>query len=195
MTLPIRQIVVIAGPNGAGKSTLAPILLRDQLGLLEFINADTVAAGLSGFQPETAALEAGRIVLKRMCELAARKLSFAFETALATRSYANWLAGLKQDGYRVSRLYVWLQSPELALRRVQQRVAAGGHDIPAEVIRRRYGKGVRNFFSLYQPLADEWGVYDNSAAGAPRLIASGHLTSSQQVALPDLWAQFCEVVR
>lgn len=155
----------------------------------------TVAAGLSGFQPETAALEAGRIVLKRMRELAARKLSFAFETTLTTRSYANWLVGLKQDGYQVSLLYVWLQSAELALRRVQQRVAAGGHDIPAEVIRRRYGRGVRNFFSLYQPLADEWGVYDNSAAGAPRLIASGHSTSSQQVALPDLWAKFCEVVR
>ena len=135
------QVIVIAGPNGAGKSTLAPILLRDQLGLLEFINADTVAAGLSGFQPEAAALDAGRIVIKRMRELAARKQSFAFETTLATRSYANWLVGLKQDGYKISLLYVWLQSAELALQRVQQRVAAGGHDIPAEVIRRRYSKG------------------------------------------------------
>lgn len=189
------QIVIIAGPNGAGKSTLAPILLRDQLGLLEFVNADTIAAGLSGFRPEAAALEAGRIVLKRMRELAARKQSFAFETTLATRSYANWLVGLKQDGYQISLLYVWLQNDELARQRVQQRVAAGGHDIPAEIIRRRYSKGVRNFFSLYQPLADEWGVYDNSAAGAPRLIASGHSTTSQQLILADLWAKFCEVTR
>ena len=189
------RLVILAGPNGAGKSTLAPILLRDQLGLLEFVNADTIAAGLSGFQPEAAALDAGRIVIKRMRELAARKQSFAFETTLATRSYANWLVGLKQDGYKISLLYVWLQSAELALQRVQQRVAAGGHDIPAEVIRRRYSKGVRNFFSLYQPLADEWGVYDNSAAGTPRLIASGHSTTSQQVALANLWAQFCEVAR
>src|SRR5262245_16088588 len=112
------QIIVLAGPNGAGKSTLAPILLRDELGLLEFVNADTIAVGLSGVQPEAAAFEAGRIMLKRLHELAVRKLSFALETTLATRSYAGWLAGLKQDGYRISLLFVWLQSHELAVQRV-----------------------------------------------------------------------------
>lgn len=188
------QIIILAGPNGAGKSTLAPVLLRDTLGLLEFVNADTIAAGLSGFQPERAAVEAGRIMLKRLHELAARKLSFAFETTLATRSYAGWLARLKQDGYHMGLLFVWLQSPELTVQRVRQRVLAGGHSIPEEIVRRRYDKGVKNFFSLYQPLVDEWGVYDNSAIGAPRLLASGK-AATQQIYAPELWAGFCEVAK
>ena len=188
------QVIVIAGPNGAGKSTLAPILLRDRLGVLEFINADTIAAGLSAFRAEAAAVGAGRIMRKRLRELGVRQQSLAFETTLAARSYASWLVELKRAGYQIGLLFVWLQSPELAVQRVRQRVLTGGHDIPVETIQRRYAKGVKNFFSLYQPLADEWGVYDNSTLGAPRLFASGQ-AATQQIYVPDLWANFCEAAK
>src|SRR5258706_4725877 len=110
-----NQVVIIAGPNGAGKTSLAPYLLRDWLGLLEYVNADTIAQGLSAFQPERAAFEAGRIMLKRLRELAEQRKSFAFETTLATRSYAGWLEKLRRDGYRVNLMFVWLNSPDLAV--------------------------------------------------------------------------------
>jgi predicted ABC-type ATPase len=150
------QIIIIAGPNGAGKTTLAPLLLRDWLGLMEFVNADTIASGLSAFDPEKAAMEAGRVMIRRLRELAARRDNFAFETTLVTRSYAPWLNRLVSEGYRISLLFIRLDSPELAIERVRARVASGGHDIPEETVRRRYLSGVRNFFSLYQSLADSF---------------------------------------
>jgi predicted ABC-type ATPase len=101
-----QQIIIIAGPNGAGKPTLAPILLRDELGLMEFVNADTIALGLSAFQPARTAIEAGRVMLKRLRELVEQKASFAFETTLATRSYAHWLTDLRQEGYKVNLLFI-----------------------------------------------------------------------------------------
>jgi len=186
------QIVIIAGPNGAGKSTLAPYLLRDWLGLLEYVNADTIAQGLSAFRPEQAAFEAGRIMLGRLRELAGKRENFAFETTLATRSYAPWLAELRRQGYRVHLSFIWLNSPEIALQRVRERVQSGGHGIPEETVRRRYRKGLQNFFALYQPLADTWGVYDNSASPNPVLVATGSLTAVN-IASPDLWAAFCKV--
>jgi predicted ABC-type ATPase len=189
------RIIIIAGPNGAGKSTLAPFLLRDEFGLLEFVNADALAVGLSAFNPEAAAIEAGRIMLKRLRELAAQSASFAFETTLATRSFAVWLRQLGQTGYHISLLYVWLDSPELAIERVQQRVAQGGHNVPETTIRRRYRKGLQNFFALYQSLADEWGVYDNSAEGQPLLIASGKQQASLMILETQLWARFCEAAK
>jgi predicted ABC-type ATPase len=108
------QVIIIAGPNGAGKSTLAPFLLRDRLGLPEYVNADTIAQGLSAFQPERVAIEAGRVMLKRLRDLARQQASFAFETTLATRSYAPWLKELCGPGYRVQLLFIWLRSPGLA---------------------------------------------------------------------------------
>jgi predicted ABC-type ATPase len=139
------EIIILAGPNGAGKSTLAPFLLRDWLGLTEFVNADVIASGLSAFEPERAAFEAGRIMLRRLRELVAQRQNFAFETTLATRSYATWLRQLMQEGWHVNLVFIWLDSPELAVQRVAARVAAGGHDIPEATIRRRYDKGIRNF--------------------------------------------------
>ena len=130
------QIIILAGPNGAGKSTLAPYLLRDRLGLMEFVNADVIASGLSAFDPEQAAMEAGRVMLHRLRELAAQKKNFAFETTLATRSYAKWLRQLRQEGYRINLIFVALDSADLAVQRVNARVAAGGHNIPEETIRR-----------------------------------------------------------
>ena len=142
------QIIILAGPNGAGKSTLAPFLLRDRLHVFEYVNADTIAAGLSAFQPEGAALAAGRVMLQRLRELAAQRVTFAFETTLATRSYAGWLRKLCAQGYDLSLIYLWLRTPETAIKRVQDRVRLGGHDIPEEVVRRRYHKGVQNFFAI-----------------------------------------------
>lgn len=187
-----NQIIIIAGPNGAGKSTLAPHLLRDMLGLLEYVNADTIAQGLSAFQPEQAAFEAGRIMLKRLRELAAQQKSFAFETTLATRSYASWLSKLRNAGWQFNLIFIWLNNAELAVERVSQRVASGGHDIPEESIRRRYRRGVENFFSLYQPLADSWSVYDNSVLPKPILMAKGK-KQSEKIFRDELWQKFREV--
>ncbi|HZS09264.1 MAG TPA: zeta toxin family protein [Blastocatellia bacterium] len=195
MTKPSPQIIILAGPNGAGKSTLAPFLLRDHFGSLEFVNADTIASGLSAFQPERAAIEAGRVMLKRLRELAARRENFAFETTLATKSYVPWLSQLVQDGYLINLMFVWLSSPELAVERVKERVASGGHDIPKEIIRRRYKKGIRNFFTLYQLIAETWGVYDNSEAGEPVLIAKGKLKTQQIILQADRWTQFIEAAK
>ena len=147
MVAVLPKLIIIAGPNGAGKSTLAPLLLRDKLKLTEYVNADTIALGLSAFAPENAAMEAGRVMLNRLHDLAAQRKSFAFETTLATRSYAKWLKALMEQGYDVHLIYLWLRSPEIAIARVQERVRAGGHDVPEATIRRRYKRGVENFFA------------------------------------------------
>jgi predicted ABC-type ATPase len=167
------HVIVVAGPNGAGKSTAAPRLLRDALAVREFVNADTIAAGLSAFRPESVAIAAGRIMLARMRGLAAAREDFAFETTLASRSFAPWLAGLQSGGYHVHLLFLWLRSPELAVGRVAERVRLGGHDVPIPVIRRRYEAGLANFFDVYLPLANSWDLFDNSEPGRPRLVAAG----------------------
>ena len=166
------QVIVIAGPNGAGKTTLAPFLLRDKLRVLEYVNADPIALGLSGFDPARVALQAGRVMLNRLHELAEQQETFAFETTLAAKHYAEWIKKLRNDGYRFQLIFLWLQSRDLAVRRVQERVNAGGHDVPEQVILRRHAAGLRNFWKIYQPLADAWAVYDNSRSEA-LLIAAG----------------------
>ena len=186
------QLILLAGPNGAGKSTLAPTLLRDRLGLTEYVNADVIAHGLSAFQPESVAVAAGRLMLQRLRELAAQRADFAFETTLATRSYASWLRRLRAQGYRVHLFYLWLQSPALAAQRVRERVSQGGHGIPPEVVARRYRKGVCNFFELYQPLMDTWAVYDNTATHRLTMIAQGKFGDSSLILLPDEWERFKE---
>jgi predicted ABC-type ATPase len=137
-------VVIVAGANGLGKSTSAPPLLRDALEVTEFVNADTIAAGLSAFRPQSVAVAAGRIMLARMRSLAIARENFAFETTLASRSFAPWLRRLREDGYRVHILFLWLRNEELAVRRVAERVRAGGHDVPEDVVR-RYRAGLRNF--------------------------------------------------
>ena len=184
------QVFIIAGPNGAGKSTLAPFLLRDAFGLNEFVNADTIALGLSAFSPESVTFEAGRIMLARLRDLAAARQSFAFETTLATRSYAAFVAGLRREGYEFRLFYLTLRSAELAVERVRSRVRLGGHNVPAAVVRRRYASGARNFFELYRPLADTWGIYDNSTLDAPRPVAVGRRDEFTKVLQPDLWQEF-----
>jgi predicted ABC-type ATPase len=184
------QVIVIAGPNGAGKTTLAPFLLRDKLGVLEYVNADPIALGLSGFNPGSVAFEAGRVMLKRLHDLAGQERTFAFETTLAAKSYAPCIEGLRTRAYRFQLTFVWLRSADLAVQRVRERVRSGGHDIPEGVVRRRYEKGARNFWMLYMPLADAWSVYDNSALSDPVLMASGGRARTLDVAEPNYWEDF-----
>src|SRR5258708_4094956 len=167
------QVIVIAGPNGAGKTTLAPFFLRDKLGVLEYVNADPIAHGLSGFDPGSMALQAGRVMLNRLHELAAQRKTFAFETTLAAKHYGVWIKKLRNEGYAFQLMFLWLQSPELAVQRVRERAHAGGHDVPEQIILRRYAAGLTNFSHLYQPLANTWAVYDNSGSSSPRMIAQG----------------------
>ena len=164
------DVIVIAGPNGAGKSTLAPALLRDTFGILEYVNADTIAEGLSAFAPEDASFDAGRVMLGRLHELAASGKDFAFETTLASRFYASWLQKLKDKGYRVSVVFLWLRDVEIAIERVNERVRLGGHSIPEETIRRRFDRGLKNLFDLYLPVADAWRMF-NAAPETPVEIA------------------------
>jgi predicted ABC-type ATPase len=172
MTTPRPSVVIIAGPNGAGKSTSAPAILRGALDVLEFVNADDIARGVSPFNIEGAAVAAGRIMLARLRDLARQRVNFAFETTLASRTFAPWLRELKQGGYAFHLVYLWLPSAEFAVDRVDSRARLGGHSVPAETIRRRYHGGVRNFFSLYRPIATTWVVYDSSDA-TRLLIAEG----------------------
>lgn len=157
------RIIVIAGPNGAGKSTLAPVYVRDHWGLDDFVNADDIARGLCAFAPESVAFDAGRIMLKRLKALARAGRSFAFETTLATRSYARWLKTLVKGGYEVELVFLHLPSAELAVERVKQRVRVGGHVIEDAVIRRRYERGQRNFAELYSRVVTHWSVLDAGA--------------------------------
>jgi predicted ABC-type ATPase len=169
-TAPRPQVAVLGGINGAGKTSSADPILRVGMRMPVFVNADTIARGLNAFDPESEAIKAGRVMLEHLRDLARRRRSFAFETTLAGRTYADWLRELRQSGYAVHLFYYWLRSPDLAIRRVADRVRAGGHHIPDETIRRRYPRSVRNFLELYRPVVTTWQVYDNSN-GRPRLIA------------------------
>ena len=192
MNIAKPKVIIIAGPNGAGKSTLAPHLLKDTFGLLEYINADTIALGLSAFSPESVAFEAGRIMLKRLRDLAAIHQTFAFESTLASRFYASWIRELKRAEYEFHLIYLWLRKPELAIQRVNERVQMGGHPVAEPIIRRRYVKGLRNLFKLYRPLADTWAVYDNSVAGSPALVATGKGVVETTVSGASIWQMMKE---
>ena len=185
------NLVIIAGPNGSGKSTSAPQLLRDYFSLVEFVNADVIAQGLSAFDVESAALDAGRIMIERLDELRTRRSNCAFETTLAARSIAAWIPSWQSYGYRSHLVYLWLPSPEIAVARVAARVKEGGHGIPEQVIRRRYQRGLRNLVRLYVPIVDTWKVFDGMSQGTPALIAEGH--GRQEHVLDDIaWSQILE---
>lgn len=183
------DVIVIAGPNGAGKSTLAPALLRDTIGVLEFVNADTIAEGLSAFAPEGASFDAGRVMLRRLRELAAEGKDFAFETTLASRFYAGWLKKLQGDkGYRVSVIFLWLREVDLAISRVEARVKLGGHSIPQDTIQRRYERSSKNFFELYMPLANAWRFFNAGTEPATE-IARFNEIDGETVFDQPLWNQ------
>jgi predicted ABC-type ATPase len=187
MTIRHPHLIVIAGPNGAGKSTTAPSLLKGTLEVTEFVNADLIAQGLSGFQPEGAAFHAGRVMLERIHYLAKKRVDFAFETTLASRTFAPWISDLCKTGYFFQLVFLWLPDDEFAIARVAERVRMGGHNVPEETIRRRYHAGIRNFFHLYQALTDKWRLYNNSDPSGPRLIASGSGKNCDMIHDIEIW--------
>lgn len=181
-------VVVLGGINGAGKTSSALPVVRNTIGIPCFVNADTIARGLNAFDPESEAVKAGRIMLDHLHDLADRRRSFSFETTLSARTYAPWLETLGAMGYVSHLFYFWLNSPELAVSRVAERVRSGGHHIPEETIRRRYAKSVRNFLELYRPVVTTWQVYDNSN-GRPRLIAFNN-SYFDSILDQDTWSLF-----
>jgi len=174
------NLYVIAGCNGAGKTTASFTVLPEMLKCREFVNADEIAAGISPFNPEGVAIQAGRLMIDRIIQLLKDGETFAFETTLATRSYVKLIQQAKKRGYFVTLLFFSLSSSEQAQRRVAQRVSMGGHNIPADVIIRRYEAGLQNLFQLYMPVSDYWTLYDNSNCPAIR-IASGFGTEKIEV--------------
>jgi predicted ABC-type ATPase len=180
------NMYIIAGCNGAGKTTTSFTVLPEILGCKEFVNADEIARGLSPFQPEKVPLQAGRIMLNRIKELMKAKSDFGFETTLSTRIYVAFIRQARKLGYKTVLIYFWLESVELAKARVQSRVEEGGHNIPLDVIERRYKGGLKNFFDLYQKSVDEWIVYDNSET-TPMLVAKGDETLADMVYNHDIW--------
>ena len=189
------SVIVLAGPNEAGKTTAARTLLAENLRLMTFVNADVIAQGLAGFDPDSAAVEASRIMLERLYLLAQQREDFAFETTLAARSYASWLGKLRQDGYQVHLVYFWLASADLAVARVAERVRLWGHGVPERTIRQRYTRSLRNFFDLYLPLARTWQVYDNTQAGQSQMIAFRDEMETETILLESLWTHTQELAK
>ncbi|NEQ85554.1 MAG: Zeta toxin family protein [Moorea sp. SIO2I5] len=181
------EIYVIGGCNGSGKTTFA-LNTFPNISNVEFINADIIAAQLNPSNPDVVAIQASRIMLQRLKTLAQQKLSFAFETTLAARSFAPFLRECQAQGYQINLIYVWLNTVELAITRVALRVASGGHNIPEDVIRRRYDRGIKNFLEIYSKIADCWQVYDNSSKN--QLIAfSNNRSQTVTIIQADSWNQ------
>jgi predicted ABC-type ATPase len=173
------NLILLAGRNGAGKSTAAPDLLCGALNVHEFVNAEVIARGLSAFHPEAAAMAAGQMMLARLRELTKERRNVAFESTLASRTFAPWIKDLRKTGYRFHLFYFWSPPADACIERVYERKALGGHFVPEETIRRRYEGGLRNFFELYSPIAERWKFYDNTLKPR-RLIAEGGIGRIEQ---------------
>ena len=156
-----KKIIIIAGPNGAGKTTFARTFLPVEASCPRFINADLIAAGLSPFAPESAAIKAGRLMLREIAEYVRRGESFAFETTLSGLGYLDHIRQWQARGYHVALFFLSLPNSDVAVARVAERVRQGGHNIPENVIRRRFAAGLRNFERTYKPVVDAWAKYDN----------------------------------
>lgn len=159
--MPSPKLFIIAGCNGAGKTTASYSVLPGLLDCKEFVNADEIAKGLSPFNPESVAIESGKLMLQRINHLMIERKTFAIETTLATKSYANTIKIAQELGYTVILLFFWLPSPEMAAERVAKRVSEGGHNISTDVIYRRYWAGIQNFFIIFAPIAASWMFYNN----------------------------------
>ncbi len=169
------RLFIISGCNGAGKTTASYTLLPEMLECSQYVNSDEFAKGLSPFDPGSVSVQASRLMLMRIKYLLRRKEDFSIETTLATRSLLKMIAEAQHEGYTVTLMYFWLNSPDLAVARVKARVAAGGHNIPEETVRRRYRVGLGYFFRDYAPICDRWILADNSKVPF-RVIAEGHRT-------------------
>ncbi len=180
----VPDIYHIGGPNGAGKTTTA-LRIFPALGVTHFINADAIAQGISPLDVVGAARAAGRLMIEQMETRLMNGDDFALESTLASRSLAPFVKRCKDSGYQFTLIYVWLRDADLAVERVAQRVKSGGHDIPKDVIRRRYERGRKNFFELYRPLADEWSVWNNSDEESVE-VANG-MFGVEEILQPDIW--------
>lgn len=180
------NLYIIAGPNGAGKTTSAYTLLPEILNVWEFVNADEIARGLSPFQPDSVAFEAGRIMLQRIDFLMDKRVDFSFETTLSTRSYVQTIRRAKEAGYTVTLFFVYLSSPEMAVERVAKRVSMGGHNIPTDIIHRRYERALSNLFNLYLPVVDSFMFINNSGEG-PIEVARGGIWMDNVVSDQVWW--------
>lgn len=177
MTALKPNLYIIAGPNGVGKTTFAREFLPHYVECLEFVNADLIAHGLSPFAPERAAIRAGRIVLEQIHSLGRNQRDFGFESTLAGKTQIRMLRDLKKNGYKIHIFYLWISSVELAMERIADRVREGGHFVPEETVRRRFGKSLFNFIHFYRPLADTWHLFDNSSDIPVRIaLYDGELT-------------------
>jgi predicted ABC-type ATPase len=185
------SLYIIAGCNGAGKTTASFTILPEILKVKEFVNADSIAAGLSPFNVDSVAFEAGRIMLQRIQYLMEAKEDFAFETTLSTRSYVSLIKKAKLKSYKITLLYFWLHSPDFAKQRVAKRVSKGGHNIPDEVVERRYYRGISNLLNLYVPIVDNWAVIDNMDV-EPNIIARGSTKDDKMILNSELWNIFSE---
>lgn len=183
-----RHLYIISGCNGAGKTTASYTVLPEILECKEFVNADEIARGLSPFNPESVAIEAGKLMLRRIDQLLQEGENFSIETTLATRSYANLVKEAHKHDYNVHLLYFWLSSPELAIYRVAQRVSEGGHNIPEEVIRRRYRLGMENLSKIFIPIVDDWYLYDNSNLDFI-CIAQGTKDGVSKIFIPNIYSK------
>ncbi len=166
----IRNVYIIAGPNGSGKTTFAREFLPGYAHCPNFVNADLIAQGLSPFSPRAAAIRSGRLVLEEIRNFARKEADFGFETTLSGKSYLNLFKALKAQGYKLHLFFLWVPGSELAIARIKGRVAEGGHNVPAQDVRRRFSRSIANFFTLYEPLLDSW-MFFNNAGTVPALIA------------------------
>lgn len=168
-----KNLYIISGCNGAGKTTASYTVLPEILDCREFVNADEIARGLSPFNPESVAIEAGRLMLQRINYLLEKEMTFSIETTLATRSYISLVHKAQKKGYIVRVLFFWLNSPDLAVQRVAERVAKGGHSIPEPIIKRRYASGIKNLLHLFMSEVDYWDIYDNSEIPRKQISCGG----------------------
>ena len=189
-----KNLYIISGCNGAGKTTASYTVLPEILDCKEFVNADEIARGLSPFNPESVAIEAGRLMLSRIAELLRRNESFSIETTLATRSYFRLVEQAHRQGYQVTLLFFWLRTPEQAIERVAERVSKGGHNIPTDVIRRRYVAGISNLFRLFMREVDYWEIYDNSEYPAVQ-IATGGKYEKTEIKIETTYNKIAEYVK
>ena len=187
-----KTLYIISGCNGAGKITASYTVLPEILDCMEYVNADEIAKGLSPFNPESVAIEAGRLMLERIDYLMTAGVSFSIETTLATKSYVNLVRRAHKQGYNVKLLFFWLESPEMAKLRVAERVAKGGHNIPEDVIERRYYAGIRNLFNLFMNEVDYWAIFMNTKKPMTS-IAVGGMAFEKHIIEVELYNKMVEI--
>jgi predicted ABC-type ATPase len=184
----LPTVYLIADCNGAGKTTASLTLLPEMLECKEFVNADNIAAGISPFQPDKVAIEAGRLMLKRINDLKKIKIDFAIETTLSSRNYISKIKEFQKENYEVILIYFWLNTPLLAIERIKERVKKGGHFIPDEIVTRRYYRGIKNLLQYFIPFCDYWLVFDNSSQNAV-MVAEGIKDLEKKIFNDEIWQQ------